>query len=80
MGIGDVTDGQGNVIVPNPEWGSVYGDTRPAYCTEFGYVWMFRKGQRVRFYDEDGQQVGPEQANVAPAVAYARSQGWGWAR
>jgi hypothetical protein len=37
---------------------------------------MYRKGQRVRFYDERGRQVGPEQSNVAPAVAYAQSQGW----
>lgn len=35
-----------------------------------------RKGQRCRFYTPDGRQVGPEQANLAPAVAYALSQGW----
>ena len=40
-------------------------------------VEMQRKGQRVRFFDDRGRQVGPEQSNVAPALAYARSLGWG---
>ena len=57
------------------DWGSPY--TRDiAYETPDGPVWMFRKGQKVRFYNSQGQQVGPEQANVAPAAAYAHSQGW----
>lgn len=30
---------------------------------------------RCRFYDRD-EQVGPEQRNVAPALAYAMAQGW----
>lgn len=58
-----------------PNWGEPYTDE--PYRTEVGLVWMWRKGQRVRFYTEQGVQVGPEQANVAPAVAYAVSQGWG---
>jgi hypothetical protein len=56
-------------------WGAPYG-AGPAYVTPGGPVWMRRKGQRVRFVDESGAQVGPEQANVAPAVAYALSAGW----
>lgn len=31
---------------------------------------------RVRFYDGNGRQVGPEQRNVAPAFAYAVAQQW----
>lgn len=77
MNAREMTDGQGNVIIPEPGWGAPY-NTAPAYATPDGYVWMFRRGQRVRFYDEGAQQVGPEQANVAPAVAYAQNQGWAW--
>lgn len=59
-----------------PTWGSPYGGDGPAYDTPDGPVTMRRKGQKVRFYDADGNQVGPEQANVAPAAAYAADQGW----
>lgn len=64
--------------VPDPGWGKPYGsDGGPSYVTGDGTpVFMFRKGQAVRFYDGSGQQVGPDQTNVAPAVAYAHSQGW----
>lgn len=61
---------------PEPGWGEHYAGTTPDYRTPQGPVWMFRRGQRVRFYAADGTQVGPEQPNVAPAVAYAFSQGW----
>ena len=47
------------------------------YVTEDGtLVTMMRKGQRVRFYDAEGEQHGPEQANVCPAVIYAAWRGW----
>ncbi|MGH4009599.1 MAG: hypothetical protein ACRDTH_15850, partial [Pseudonocardiaceae bacterium] len=61
--------------LPEPGWGDPYVKT-PAYQTPDGPVWLFRKGTRARFYDRTGRQVGPEQANVGPAVAYAHSQGW----
>jgi hypothetical protein len=61
---------------PKPSWGARYGGPTPDYQTPQGPVWMFRRGQRVRFYAADGAQVGPEQANVAPAVAYALYAGW----
>jgi hypothetical protein len=63
---------------PSVDFGEVYGDpATPSYWTQEGdFVWMFRKGQKVRFYNQDGQQVGPDMANVAPAVAYANEQGW----
>jgi hypothetical protein len=57
-------------------FGSVYGGEEPSYTTPDGPVWMYRKGQRVRFYNAQGEQVGPEQSNVAPAAAYAMDQGW----
>ena len=60
-----------------PDFGAIYGDPEtPAYITDHGPVWMWRKGQRVRFYTAEGEQVGPEQNNVAPAVAAAMSAGW----
>jgi len=59
-----------------PDFGSPYGQD-PSYVLPDGRkVTMWRKGQKVRFYDTSGNQVGPEQANVAPAAAYAYSQGW----
>lgn len=54
-------------------WGKPYG--LPYHSPE-GELKMHRKGQKVRFFNKAGQQVGPEQANVAPAVAYAMSQNW----
>lgn len=61
----------------DPNFGSVYGGADPSYITDKGVpVWMWRKRQAVRFYDADGRQHGPEQRNVAPAVAYAIHYGW----
>lgn len=54
-------------------FGAVYG--RP-YRAGSRVLWMFRCGQRVRFFTAGGVQVGEEQRNVAPAVAYALSKGW----
>lgn len=54
-------------------WGRPYGGV---YETPHGLVTMWRKGQRVRFFNEAGAQVGPEQPNVAPAKAFANAQGW----
>ena len=65
-----------DIVPPEPGWGEMYSGPCPAYQTPEGPVWMYRKGQRVRFYNDDGLQVGPEQSNVAPAVAYAMSQCW----
>jgi hypothetical protein len=50
-------------------WGKPYGIT-PFVHEDTGHtVWMFRKGQKVRFFDARGHQFGPEQSNVAPAMA-----------
>jgi hypothetical protein len=57
----------------DPGFGKPYGLPCLAGDVE---VWMWRKGQRVRWYDAEGNQVGPEQSNVAPAMAYALSRGW----
>jgi hypothetical protein len=57
------------------DWGELYG--RDPYQTDDGrLVWMFRRHLAVRFYDERGNQVGPEQRNVAPAVCYAIAHRW----
>lgn len=68
------------LTAPDPGWGAPYGGIRPAYFDGDQPVWLFRKGQRCRFYDDLGNQHGPEQANVAPAVAYAIHKGWSDAR
>jgi hypothetical protein len=59
-------------------FGELYGcGAQPAYVTDDGVaVWMRRKGQRVRFFDAVGVQVGPEHRNVAPAVVWAAFHGW----
>ena len=59
------------------DFGRAYGGS-PAYITGDGVaVTMYRNGRnKVRFYTTDGQQIGPEQSNVAPAVAFAIAQGW----
>lgn len=57
-------------------WGKPYV-TSPSYrTTEGDLVWMRRHRQAVRFYTKDGRQIGPEQRNVAPAMAYAMYKGW----
>ena len=49
----------------------------PHFITDDGrFVTMWRKGCRVRFYTDDGEQVGPEQRNVAPAIAFAHHYHW----
>lgn len=63
-------------VAPDVNWGGPYMSS-VAYLTPDGPVWMRRRGSRVRYYNADGIQVGPEQDNVAPAVGYAHSQGWG---
>ncbi|MFN2592342.1 MAG: hypothetical protein ABR532_05860 [Candidatus Dormibacteria bacterium] len=41
------------------------------FTTEDGtVVHTLRKGQRVRFYDDEGNQHGPEQPNVYPAFMW----------
>lgn len=62
------------VLDPSP-WGTVYG--LPYDMPDGRRVWMCRgRYNRVRFYTAEGEQVGPEQLNVAPAVAFALSRGW----
>jgi hypothetical protein len=50
---------------------------QPSYVTDQGVeVWMYRKGKKVRFFDRVANQVGPEHANVLPAMAWALANGW----
>jgi N12 class adenine-specific DNA methylase/uncharacterized protein (DUF3820 family) len=57
------------------DWGKPYADLK--YILPDGSeVHMRRNGQRVRYYDTKGEQVGPEQGNVAPAIAFAETKGW----
>jgi len=57
-------------------WGEVYGGSAQFHDSRGRVVWMCRRGQKVRFYRSSGRQVGPEQSNVAPAIAWALKQGW----
>lgn len=57
-------------------FGQPYGEG-PHYVTPDGVtVTMWRKGQRVRYFDTDGNQVGPEHRNVVPAVIWAAAHAW----
>lgn len=50
---------------------------RPDYVTPDGtQVWIEHHGQRTRFLDRHGAQVGPVHRNLGPAVVWARAQGW----
>jgi len=50
---------------------------RPDFVTTDGVeVWMERKGQKTRFLDGHGNQVGPVHRNLAPAIIWARAHGW----
>jgi hypothetical protein len=62
----------------DPNYGTFYGaGEAPSYITDEGVeVWMYRRNQRVRFFDRRGSQVGPEHANLYPAVIWAHAHGW----
>lgn len=62
--------------VSRTSWGEPYGPGPHFVLPDGRLVTMHRKGQKVRFFDEAGQQVGPEQPNVAPAHAAAYRAGW----
>ena len=59
--------------VKHASWGQPYGGV--VQMTNGSWATLYRKGQRCRWYSE-GKQIGPEQGNVAPAMAWAMSQGW----
>lgn len=65
-------------LIPREEFGKPYGPGPHYQHGETGQeLEMRRKGQKVRFYDmRTSWQVGPEQANVAPAAAWARANGY----
>lgn len=54
--------------IPARKYGRMYGGDRP-WITDTGLqVWMWRKGQKVRFLTATGKQIGPTHANVYPAM------------
>lgn len=64
-----------------PTFGTLYAlygaGEDPSYVNEVGgEVWMYRRGQKVKFFDRAGNQVGPEHANVLPATMWAFANGW----
>ena len=60
---------QHDVVVTS--WGEVWG--APWVHADGRIVVMRRKGQRVRFFDHKGEQIGPEHRNVVPALVWAWS-------
>jgi hypothetical protein len=62
------------ITAADPSWGEPYGDTR--YQTPQGQVRLYRNWRGCRWYAADRRQVGPEQRNVAAALAHAAAQGW----
>ena len=63
---------------PTLAFGTIYGDPdKPSFITDAGVaVWMWRKGQRVRYFTANGEQVGPEHSNVVPAMLAGWAAGW----
>jgi hypothetical protein len=56
-------------------WGKEWG----RYRLPDGRIVSMQRGKRnrVRFFDvETGEQVGPEQSNVYPAMVFASYSGW----
>lgn len=56
---------------------------KPDYITDDGVeVWIERPakgtkgGQKTRFVDADGNQVGPIHSNLVPAIVHAAYYGW----
>jgi len=68
-----VRAGRRTAEAPDPGWGERWGTWEGPGGER---VYMFRKGQKCRFYNGQGEQVGPEQSNVAPAHAWAMSNGY----
>lgn len=68
---------QGEAARTDPGYGQPYGGEGPSYTTSAGdLVWMHHQGSKVRFFDASGGRVGPEHHGIAPAAAWAISQGW----
>lgn len=63
-------------LIAMQEFGTPYGGTphtRPGYDP----IYLYRGKRNVcRWYRADGVQIGPEQRNVAPAVAWALANGY----
>lgn len=57
------------------DFGRPYGE-EPMVNNRGRQIFMHRRGQKVRFYDRNGRQVGPEHRNVAPAMAWAHASGY----
>lgn len=66
-----------DVTPKDPNWGECWSTDGPEYVTPDGIaVWMWRNGQKVRFYDARATQVGPEHRNVYPAQIWAAFNAW----
>jgi len=66
-------------MVNGKQFGEFYGDKtamNASFITPDGPVWMWRRGCRVRYFNTEGVQVGPEHSNVYPAMLAAFAAGW----
>lgn len=59
-------------MIPETEGWSSCGSARKGSVT----IHCFRKGRVCRWFGVDGKQVGPDQKNVASALAWSISQGY----
>lgn len=59
-----------------------YGTTgyEGGFGTSLGHappvIYLWRKGQKCQWRTSDGTDVGPQQSNVAPALAWAHANGY----
>lgn len=64
----------------HPGRGEMFGCSpdRPDYltCPDRTPAWMYKRGQRVRFYDANANMVGPEHRHVAAAIVWAAMNSW----
>jgi hypothetical protein len=61
-----------------PNFGEFYGASEaPSYTTDTGVeIWLYRKVQKIRFFDRAANQIGPEHSNVYMATVWAFAHGW----
>jgi hypothetical protein len=57
----------------DPKWGKPYSGTE-FVLNDGRTVRMYRNRNAVRYYDTNGEQVGPEHRNVVPALVWAWAQ------
>lgn len=63
-----------NPVGPGKGW-AIYGSPI-GHVRDNARIVLWRKGQKCRWMTPAGEQVGPEQKNVAPALVWADVNGF----